>query len=124
MTAIARLGSVSCDAPDPGVLARFSAELLGVDVAFETEDFCAVKLTAQIWLSTQRVADDRPPEWPAGRVPQQIHLDLAVDDLDAAEAAAVAIGARRAETQPSPERWRVLVDPAGHPLCITTLLPE
>ncbi|MGZ4735335.1 MAG: hypothetical protein ACXV8R_07005 [Acidimicrobiia bacterium] len=28
------------------------------------------------------------------------------------------------DAQPSPELWRVLVDPAGHPFCITTLIPD
>jgi len=81
-----------------------------------------MKLGQGLWLSTQRVADDRPPEWPGGGVPQQVSLDLAVDDLDTAEDAAPAVEARRAATQPSPERWRVLLDPAGHPFSLTTLL--
>jgi hypothetical protein len=24
----------------------------------------------------------------------------------------------------APESWRVLIDPAGHPFCITNLIPE
>jgi hypothetical protein len=57
--------------------------------------------------------------------PKQLHLELAVGDLDEAEAAALAaIGATKAQTQPSPELWRVLIDPAGHPFCITTLIPD
>ena len=75
-------------------------------------------------LTVQRVDDHRPPQWPAGAVPKQIHLELAVDDLDAAEAQALALGAAKADEQPSPESWRVLIDPAGHPFCISTLLPE
>jgi Glyoxalase-like domain len=35
-----------------------------------------------------------------------------------------AIGASKASVQPSPESWRVLLDPAGHPFCVTTLIPE
>jgi hypothetical protein len=35
---------------------------------------------------------------------------------------AVALGARPADPQPDP-RWKVLLDPAGHPFCLTTLVP-
>ena len=57
-------------------------------------------------------------------MPKQIHLDLAVDDLDAAETEAVRLGARLADEQPAPDRWRVLLDPAGHPFCLTVQIPE
>jgi Glyoxalase-like domain len=40
-----------------------------------------------------------------------------VDDLDAAVADAVALGARVAAFQPQ-DNVRVLLDPAGHPFCL------
>jgi hypothetical protein len=47
------------------------------------------------------------------------HLDFAVaDDLDAAEARAIELGATKVGEQPNPDRWRVLIDPAGHPFCL------
>jgi len=49
--------------------------------------------------------------------PQQLHLDLEVADLDAGEAAVVALGARKHEVQPG-ETFRVFLDPAGHPFCL------
>ncbi len=72
----------------------------------------------------QKVDDDSPPDWPTGPAPKQIHLELSVDDLDRAETKALAVGARKADSQPNPEVWRVLLDPAGHPFCITTLIPD
>jgi Glyoxalase-like domain len=52
-----------------------------------------------------------------------VHLDLTAGDGVAAVAArAVEAGAVLAEYQPDP-RWRVLLDPAGHPFCITTIAP-
>jgi catechol 2,3-dioxygenase-like lactoylglutathione lyase family enzyme len=123
MTAITRLGSVSLDCPDPHALAQFYATLLGVEVAYDSETFSAVKLD-HLWLSMVKIEGHRPPTWPDGDVAQQIHLDFTVDDLDAGEEAALAAGARKAETQPSPERWRVMLDPAGHPFCLTTQIPE
>ncbi len=37
--------------------------------------------------------------------------------------ATAAIEATKAGEQPSPDGWRVLLDPAGHPFCVTTLIP-
>ena len=123
MTAIARLAAVSLDTSEPAVLADFYRQLLDLEVLFEADTFIALK-GAAVLLTVQRVDDHRPPEWPTGAVPKQLHLELAVDDLDAAEARAIALGAAKGSEQPSPESWRVLIDPAGHPFCITTLIPE
>ena len=120
---VARLGSVSLDCEDPTGLAAFWAELLGGEIAFTSEDFVAVK-TTRMWISAVRVAHYLAPTWPEGDRPKQIHLDLAVDDLDLAQEEAVRIGARIADTQPAPDRWRVLLDPAGHPFCLSTQIPE
>jgi hypothetical protein len=57
-------------------------------------------------------------------VPKQLHLDLAVDDLGQTAAQALALGARRAESQPAPDRYLVFFDPAGHPFCLTTQIPD
>jgi Glyoxalase-like domain len=121
--AVARLGSISLDCAEPQPLAAFWADLLGAEIAFTSDDFVAVK-SDRGWISTVRVADYEPPTWPEADRPKQIHLDLAVDDLDAAQAEAVRLGARPASAQPAPERWRVLFDPAGHPFCLTTQIPE
>lgn len=53
-----------------------------------------------------------------------MHLELAVTDLDDAETKAVVIGAVKPDDQPNPDVWRVLIDPDGHPFCLTTLIPE
>ena len=42
---------------------------------------------------------------------------LVVDDLDAGEAAVVALGARKHDVQPG-TTFRVFLDPAGHPFCL------
>jgi len=123
MTALARLAAVSLDATDPAGLADFYRQLLGLEVMFETEDFVALQ-GGGVLLTTQRVADHVAPDWPASSVPKQMHLELAVTDLAEAEAGALALGATKADTQPNPDHWRVLIDPAGHPFCITTLIPD
>jgi hypothetical protein len=76
-----------------------------------------------VWLAALKVEDYVAPTWPAAEVPKQIHLDLAVTDLDAAVAEAERLGARVAPFQPAPDRWRVLLDPADHPFCLTTQIP-
>jgi hypothetical protein len=63
------------------------------------------------------------PLWPpvTGKQRTMMHLDVQVDDLDAAAAAAVAdaesLGAELAEVQPQ-ANVRVMFDPDGHPFCL------
>ena len=72
-------------------------------------------------LIPQRVADYEPPSWPGSSI---VHLDLTAGaELALAERRAVTLGAQIVDPQPDP-RWRVLLDPAGHPFCITTIAPE
>ena len=66
---------------------------------------------------TAAVTDYTPPQWPGQQVPQQMHLDVIVDDLDAAEAAVLELGATKPEHQPG-TTFRVFLDPAGHPFCL------
>jgi hypothetical protein len=121
--ALARLASTALDCSDPAALAAFWAELIGGEVAFSSDEFCAVQ-TGNGWLATLRIADYQAPTWPDPSVPKQMHLDLAVRDLDAAEAEALRLGATKADYQPAPELWRVFLDPAGHPFCLTTQIPD
>ena len=121
--AVARLGSIALDCAEPGPLAAFWADLLGGEVAFTSDAFVAVK-TDRGWLAAVQVEDHQAPSWPGGSSPKQMHLDLAVDDLEQAEAEALRLGARRPDDQPAPDRWRVLLDPAGHPFCLSTQIPE
>jgi catechol 2,3-dioxygenase-like lactoylglutathione lyase family enzyme len=118
-----RLGSISLDCADPRALASFWADLLGGTIVFASDDFVAVQLDG-VWLSTVRVDDYQPPDWPNGSPPKQIHLDLAVDDLGASELQALLLGAVKAQDQPEPDRWRVFFDPAGHPFCLTNQIPD
>ncbi|MGW4246309.1 VOC family protein [Nocardia sp. NPDC004722] len=116
--AIARLGAIALDSDDPIALGRFYSALLELEVVVETPDLVALRARG-VMLTVERVENYRPPDWPADSVPKQAHLDLFVEDLDAAEAAALALGARKPDTQPAPAKWRVLLDPSGHPFCVT-----
>ena len=65
----------------------------------------------------QQVDDYVEPTWPTQDRPQQMHIDVMVDDLDAGEAAVLELGATKPEHQPGTS-FRVFLDPAGHPFCL------
>lgn len=114
------LSGVVLDCPDPGSLAGFYEELLGWRRIQDEPGW--VKLAGPeggAGLSFQQEDRFVPPTWPAGSGVQQmqVHLDIHVDDLDAAGAHATAVGARFAAFQPQDD-VRVYLDPAGHPFCL------
>jgi catechol 2,3-dioxygenase-like lactoylglutathione lyase family enzyme len=114
------LTSTVLDAPDPAALARFYAELLGWPIGRDEPGWVTLRPTdGSAGLSFQLEEGYVPPQWPAGPGEQQmqLHLDIEVDDLDAATEHATAAGARLADHQPQPD-VRVLLDPAGHPFCL------
>jgi hypothetical protein len=114
-----RVAAVSLDCADPSELAGFYQRLLGGEILWAHADSVGVR-AAQVVLVAQRVTPYIRPEWPGSSV---VHLDLdAAPNLEAATASAVQLGAKLAQSQPDP-RWNVLLDPAGHPFCITTLTP-
>lgn len=114
--AIARFPGFVLDCPDPGALARFYGAMLDwkVDVS---SDWADVRADYGQCISFQQVESYTPARWPAQDVPQQMHIDVIVDDLDAAEAAVLDLGATRHEYQPG-TKFRVFLDPAGHPFCL------
>ena len=115
-----RLTATVLDAPDPRELARFYQRLLGWPVGADEPDWVTlVPPEGSSGLSFQREPVYERPTWPAVRDRQQmmLHLDIEVDDLEAAGAHAVAAGAVLAEFQPQ-EDVRVYLDPVGHPFCL------
>ncbi|HZC26586.1 MAG TPA: VOC family protein [Actinopolymorphaceae bacterium] len=111
---IGRLHHVIVDCPDPAALAGFYSELLGLPVTYQSDDFAVVSANdTTSGVAFQLAPDNQPPDWPDPERPQQIHLDVMVDDLDDADAHVVALGARRL-----PGGNHVYADPAGHPFCL------
>ncbi len=77
----ARLGAIAVDCADPAALSEFYKAVLHLEVGFSSADL-VVLTGAGVFLSFERVDDHKPPTWPEDVVPKQLHLDLAVDDLD------------------------------------------
>lgn len=118
---IARLHCLVLDCAEPEPLAAFYAQLLGMDRLDSTPDWVAIGDEATLpAILCQRVTEYRPPTWPSGAVPTQMHVDLLVDDLDHAEPRALALGATLLDGSDRPVGFRVYADPAGHPFCLVT----
>ncbi|PZR52238.1 VOC family protein [Xylanimonas oleitrophica] len=125
-----RLDLVILDCPDALELARFYGQVLGWELEDgSTRDWATLQpprggLSPENpdggpSLAFQRIDDYATPTWPGGAHPQQMHLDLWAGDIDAAEPAVLAAGARVHEHQPSENgSFRVYTDPAGHPFCL------
>lgn len=115
---IGQLRSVVIDCPDPRALAAFYSELLGLPVTYDDEDDWVVigGAPGQPRVAFQQALDLREPRWPDPERPQQFHLDVTVDDVDAAQAKALALGAMRLAGEG--DNFRVYADPAGHPFCL------
>ena len=120
MPGIARFSLTALDCPDTVALAEFYSAITGWPIRPWDGDPSWVELVspAGATIAFQQVRGHRPPVWPGNDHPQQAHIDFDVPDLDAGEQHVLAIGARKAEIQPTPDSFRVFLDPAGHPFCL------
>ena len=112
------------DAADITAESSFWAGVLGGTVD-DDGDFHMVLVDGAPRIGVQLAPDHVPPDWPHGTPKQQVHLDLWVDDIDAAHETVAALGARvlkPAEESDEPDRFQVYADPAGHPFCLCWLL--
>jgi heme-degrading monooxygenase HmoA/catechol 2,3-dioxygenase-like lactoylglutathione lyase family enzyme len=115
---IGRLEKTVIDCPDPRALAAFYAELLGMRVNEDSDDWVVIgRVPGARELAFQRAPEFVPPQWPDPWHPQQLHLDIRVDDVDRAEQAVLALGARRLPAERE-SGFRVFADPVGHPFCL------
>jgi hypothetical protein len=107
------------DAADVEAESAFWAGMLG-GLVFGDDDFhCVVDSSGDWPVGVQLAPDHVPPQWPHGE-PQQVHLDLHVQDQHQAHESAVQLGARllQAGDLNAEEGHQVYADPAGHPFCI------
>lgn len=111
--------ALTIDCPSAEVqdrLCEFYASALGGEIV----SGC---VRARGWLFIfEVIADYKPPIWPVGDVPKQMHFELMVHDLDDAVGRLQTIGAVLADYQrPNDGGVRVMLDPAGHPFCVATV---
>jgi predicted enzyme related to lactoylglutathione lyase len=110
--------TVVLDAADISRESAFWADLLGGTVEAD-DDWHSIQVDGESRMAIQLAPDHVPPDWPAG-LPQQIHLDLHVDDIKASHDEVMALGATLLKTSDlsDPEGFQVYADPAGHPFCL------
>jgi catechol 2,3-dioxygenase-like lactoylglutathione lyase family enzyme len=119
---IGRWHGLVLDCPDPPTLASFYQELLGMTRVQDEPDWVVIGVAPdQPGLAFQRAAAWTAPTWPDPAIPQQLHIDVAVADLEASERAALDLGARRLPGGGA--SFRVMADPVGHPFCLVVLAP-
>lgn len=112
---IGRRHHVVLDTPDPMGLARFYSVLLGLPITYESDDWVVVAEDDHTsGLAFQLAPDHRAPTWPDGSIPQQMHLDVMVEDVATAGPQVLALGATKLDGAD------VFADPSGHPFCLVT----
>ena len=110
---IGRMHHVVIDCPDPRALASFYSALLAQPVTYTSDDWVVVAASDRTsGLAFQCAPDNRPPTWPDPAVPQQVHLDIMVEDVAEAGPRVLALGALKLDGE------GVYADPAGHPFCL------
>ena len=73
------------DCPDPRALAAFYAEVLGMKMLEDEPDWVVIGRREHMReLAFQRVDPYVAPRWPDGQHPQQLHLDIAVENFEVA----------------------------------------
>lgn len=121
-----RWTGVCIDCRDAEEMAHFYRHLLGWDVtARDGDDWVQLgDPTCGVHLNIQAESSYEAPTWPEtpGAQAKMLHLELLVEDLELAVTHAIASGATEAIHQPSDRdqaRLRVMLDPAGHPFCLS-----
>jgi catechol 2,3-dioxygenase-like lactoylglutathione lyase family enzyme len=116
---IGSLHSLVIDCPDPRRLAPFYEALLGLSRVADENSWVTLAGRGHR-LDLQASTEQRPATWGRDSIPQQMHLDVLVADLDQAERDVIALGAALLEGSDKPIGYRVYADPAGHPFCLVT----
>lgn len=111
------------DAGDIEAESAFWTGLLGGTV-YRDADWHSIVVDGEWVMAVQRAPNHVAPDWPNGPQQQQVHVDLHVDDLDAAGRLAVELGGRELQPARRPadnpdgdEMFAVYASPAGHPFC-------
>jgi hypothetical protein len=113
-----RVAALTIECRDHGELARFYAVALGGRITREHADSTVVSVPG-LTLVLHTDPGFVPPTWPLPDVGTQMHLELHADDPVAAVRRLRRLGASVPAEQPlADEGLAVVLDPAGHPLCV------
>jgi Glyoxalase-like domain len=108
------------DAADLHEESAFWAALVDGRVVEDERWHSVIDATGEWRIGVQLAPNHVRPDWPDGS-PQQVHLDLHVEDPHAAHKEAMALGARLLQPAPdlsADQGHQTYADPAGHPFCI------
>lgn len=114
--AVLEANTLYIDCADPAALAAFYQKATGWELTSADADSAALQ-GGPIAVGFTRVAAYTAPAWPQD--PAHLHLDFSVSDVDAAVDELVGLGATKPQFQPGGSDWVVLLDPEGHPFCIS-----
>lgn len=119
-----RVTSVTLAASDARRLAEFYSRLLRLPITTDEPGWVQIRPASPDLgpvLSFEHDQHFTRPTWPSAPGGQNAtaHLDVVVDDLDAAVTWALEAGAQLDPFQPQPD-VRVMRDPDGHPFCLFT----
>lgn len=113
------LADVGIDVPDGKAIAPFYAELLGLEVTYSGDEGAMVSAEGKLPVCFQNVAEYQAARWPDPAFPQQFHLDVEVEEIEAGERAVLALGAAKLPGGGGTvSGYRVYADPVGHPFCL------
>lgn len=117
--------TLTIDCSDAEVLGAFYSRLLGWEVtARDGGGWLQLRdPRGGVSLNIQAESSYEPPVWPEqpGQQAKMMHLEVLVDDLDAAIRQVLERGGTEALHQPADRdgtRLRIMLDPAGHPFCL------
>lgn len=120
-----RWTTLTIDCADAEALGAFYSRLLGWEIV-DRDGAGWLQLRdplGGVGLNVQAEDGYEPPVWPErpGHQAKMMHLEVLVDDVEAAVRLVLASGGAEAPHQPAdrdPSRLRVVLDPAGHPFCL------
>jgi predicted enzyme related to lactoylglutathione lyase len=111
--------TIVLDAPDLEAESSFWAAMYGGTVEKDW-DWHDISVDGKTVMGIQLAPNHTRPQWPSGDQQQQLHLDLHVDDIVAADAEAKRLGAELVQKADvaADSGFVVYLDPAGHPFCL------
>ena len=119
VTAVGAVAWIIVDCSDPAMLARFWGEVLGVEVGEALEDPVQYQPLRAATPNGPNLIFQRVPEPKRGK--NRLHLDIAVEDIDAAAGRIETLGGQRlpgADFSEDGFRWCVMTDPEGNEFCL------